>query len=78
MYMIETILSDKYMICAFTELTTDLKTRVINPGLHVMDNKAPAALKMAMTTMYNCFHLVPPSNNMTNNAERAIQTFKNH
>ena len=32
--------SDKDMIQDFTEFTTDLKIRVINPGFHFMDNEA--------------------------------------
>ena len=43
-----------------------------------MDNEASTALKMTMTTMGIKYQLVPPSNNRANNAERAIQTFKNH
>ena len=43
-----------------------------------MDNEASIALKMTMTTMGIKYQLVPPSNNRANNAERAIQTFKNH
>ena len=37
--------SDKQMIQAFTELTTDLKSRITNPGFHFMDNKVSTALK---------------------------------
>ena len=32
--------SDKEIIRAFTELTTDLKSRKINPGLHLMENES--------------------------------------
>ena len=70
--------SDKEMIRAFTELTTDFKSRGINPGLHFMDNEASTDLKMAMTTMDIKYQLVTPSNHKANNAERAIQTFKNN
>ena len=31
-------ISDKDMIHDFTELITDLKIRVIDPGLHIMNN----------------------------------------
>ena len=37
--------SDKDMIRAFTELTTELKSRGINPGFHMMDNMASALVK---------------------------------
>ena len=43
--------SNKEMIRYFSELTTDLKSCKINPGLHFMDNEAPTALKMTMTIM---------------------------
>ena len=43
-----------------------------------MDNEASNALKMTMTSMNIKYQLVPPSNNRVKNAERTIQTFKNH
>ena len=70
--------SDKEMIQAFTELTEDLKTREINPGFYLMDNEASTALKTKMTTMNIKYQLFPQSNHRANNAEIAIQTFKNH
>ena len=70
--------SDKEMIRDFISLTEDLKSQVIHPGFHFVDNKASTALKLTMTTMNIKYQLVPPSNHRANNAERAIQTFKNH
>ena len=43
-----------------------------------MDNEVSTALKLTMTTMNLKYQLVPPSNHRANNAERVIQTFKNH
>ena len=43
-----------------------------------MDNEASTALKMRMTTMDIKYQLAPPINHRGDNAERAIQTFKNH
>ena len=43
-----------------------------------MDNEVSYALNLTMNTMNLKYQLVPPSNNIANNAERAIQTFKNH
>ena len=40
----------------FTEFTTYLKSRVINPGFHFMENEALTALKMSI---YNHEHQVP-------------------
>ena len=70
-------ISDKEMIRSFTYLTEDLKRRGINPGFYFMDNEASAALNMTMTSMNITYQLVPPSNHKANNAERAIQNFKN-
>ena len=55
-----------------------LKSQGIHPGFHFMDNKASTALNLAMTTINIKYQLVPTSNHRGNNAEREIQTFKNH
>ena len=70
--------SEKEMIRSFTSLTEDLKIRGIHPGFHFMDNEASTAIKLTMTTMDIKYQLVPPSNHRSKNAERGIQTFKNH
>ena len=70
--------SEKERIRAFTELTEDLNIRGIKPGFHFMDNDASAILKITMTTVDIKYKLVPPSNHIANNAERSIQTFRNH
>ena len=70
--------SDKGIIIAFTFLTEDFKSWGIHPGFHFMYNKAYTALKLIMTTKNLKYQLVPPSNHRENNAERLIQTFKNH
>ena len=59
---------EKETIRYFTELTTYLKIRRINPVLHFMDNKASSALKMAMTTVDINYKLFNPSNHRANNA----------
>ena len=66
------------MIQAFRELTEDFKNRGITPVFHLMDNESYTDLNMTMNSMNIKYHLVPPSNHRENNAERAIQTFKNH
>ena len=68
--------SDKVIIHAFSELTTDLKTSGFNQIFHVIDNKASTALKNTMTTMDINYQLVPPGNHGANNKERYIQTQK--
>ena len=69
---------DKEMIRVFRYLTEYLKIQRIHPGFHFMDNEASTALKLTMTTINIKYQLVPPSNHRAINAERAIQTFKNH
>ena len=69
---------DKEVIRAFTSLTEDLKSQVIYPGFHFMDNKASTALNLTMTTMKIKYQLFRPSNHREKNVERAIKTFKNH
>ena len=69
---------DTEMIKYFTPLTEDLKIWWINPGFHLMENEASTALKMTMTSMKTKYQLVTPSNHRAKNADRAIQTFKNH
>ena len=69
---------EREMISAFTYLTEDFKSRGIHPGFHLMENEASTALNMTMTTMNIKYQLVPTSNQRANNAERGIQTFKNH
>ena len=71
-------IGDKDMIQDFTDLTEDLKSCGIKPGFHLMDNEASTALNITMNNMNINYQLVPPSNHKSNNAERAIQTFKNH
>ena len=43
-----------------------------------MDKEVSTALKLTRTTMNLKYQLVPPSNHISNNAERVIQTFKNY
>ena len=68
----------KEIILDFIELTTDLKTRRINPGFHFMENEESTDLKMTITTMNIKYQLVPPINHRVNNSKRSIDTFKNH
>ena len=71
-------ISDKEIIRPVTDLTKDLRRCGINPGFHFMDDEASKSLKKKMTSMKIKYQFVPPSNHRSNNAERAIQNFKNH
>ena len=71
-------ISDKEIIIAFKELIEDFKIRVINPGLHFIDNASSKAFKMTITTMEIKYQLFSPSNNREKNVEKTIQIIKNH
>ena len=60
--------SGKEMICAFTYLATDLKSRVFNSQYHSMDNEVSTTLKNKITTIYIKYQLFPPVNHIENNA----------
>ena len=47
------------MIQAFTELTKNFKSRIINPLLYLMENEASTAFKITITTMEIKYQLVP-------------------
>eukprot|EP00978_Attheya_sp_CCMP212_P013058 scaffold32606_cov75-Attheya_sp.AAC.1 len=70
--------SDSEMVRVFTELADYLTTRGFKPQYQVLDNEASKALKKAITGQNITYQLAPPGNHRQNNAERAIQTFKNH
>ena len=48
------------------------------PTLWVLDNEISGGLKRAFTRAETTYQLVPPHSHRRNQAERAIQTFKNH
>ena len=70
--------SENEMIRDFTSLTEDLKIRGFHPGFHFMDKEASTDLKLNMKTIHINHQLVPPINHRAKNADREIQTFKNH
>jgi len=70
--------SDSEMVKVFTELADYLTTRGFKPQYQVLDNEASKALKKAIVGQNITYQLAPPGNHRQNNAERAIQTFKNH
>ena len=55
-------ISNKETIRASTELRTGFKLCVINPGIHIMDNKASTSLKNAIITMDIKYQLFPQKN----------------
>ncbi len=58
---------------------TCLAARGLTVDLQILDNKASAAYKHAITVTWQAkFQFVPPDMHRRNQAERAIRTFKDH
>jgi hypothetical protein len=69
---------DKEMVRAFYFLIQYIILRGLKPLLQRLDNKASLALRNYLTKQGITYQLAPPHIHRRNNAERAIQTFKNH
>ena len=69
---------DKEMVRAFDLLIQSLIGRGLRPLLQRLDNEASLALRTYLTEQGIEYQLAPPHIHRRNNAERAIQTFKNH
>jgi hypothetical protein len=69
---------DKEMVRASDFLIQSLIFRGLKPHLQRLDNEASLALINYLTQQGITYQLAPPYIHRRNNAERAIQTFKNH
>jgi hypothetical protein len=69
---------DKEMFRAFDFLIQSLILRGLKPLLQRLDNEASLALRNYLTKQGITYQLTPPHIHRRDNAERAIQTFKNH
>jgi hypothetical protein len=69
---------DKEMVRAFDLLSQSPIIRGLKPSLQLLDNKASLALRNYLTKQGIDYQLAPPHIHRRNNAEREIQTFKNH
>jgi hypothetical protein len=69
---------DKDMVHAFELLINSLIIRGLKPSLQHLDNEASLALRNYLTKQGIDYQLAPPYIHGRNNAERAIQTFKNN
>jgi hypothetical protein len=69
---------DKDMIRAFDLLIQSLIIRGLKPHLQRLDNEASLALRNYLTKQGIDYKLAPPHIHRRNNADRGIQTFKNH
>jgi hypothetical protein len=69
---------DKEMVRAFDFLIQSLIIRGLKPHLQRLDNEESLALRNYLTKQGINYQLAPPHIHRRNNAERAIQTFKNH
>jgi hypothetical protein len=69
---------DKDMVRTFDLLIRSLITRGLKPSLQRLDNEASLALRNYLTKQGIDYQLALPYIHRRNNAERAIQTFKNY
>jgi hypothetical protein len=69
---------DKDMMRAFDVLINFLIIRGLKPHFQRLDNEASLALINCLTKQGIHYQLTPPHIHQSKNAERAIQTFKNH
>jgi hypothetical protein len=71
--------SNRHRIAAYNTIMMRLAARGLFIDLQILDNKASAAYKEAITFKWNAtFQLAPPDMHHHNRAERAIRTFKDH
>jgi hypothetical protein len=63
---------------AFGVVFDEMTAKGFKPKLQTMNNEASAALKEFFTEKEMSYQLVPPHCHITNAAERAIRTFKEH
>jgi hypothetical protein len=71
--------SDCHCIAAYITIMMRLAARGLSVHLQILDNKASAAYKEAITFKWNAsFQLVSPVMHCRNQAEHAIRTFKDH
>jgi hypothetical protein len=69
---------NKEMVRAFDLLIQSWVIHGLKPSLQRLDNEAYLALINYLTKQGIDYQLAPPHIHRRNNAERAIQTFKNH
>jgi hypothetical protein len=69
---------DKEMARAFDILIQSLIIHGLKPFLQRLDNESSLAVRNYLTKQGLTYQLAPPHIHRRNNAERAIQTFKNH
>jgi hypothetical protein len=69
---------DKEMVRAFDLLIQSLIIHGLQPLLQLLENEASLALMNYLTKQGIDYQLAPPHIHRHNNAERAIQIFKNH
>jgi hypothetical protein len=69
---------DKDMVHAFDFPIQSLLIRVLKPSLQRLDNEASWGIRNYLTKKGIDYQLAPSHIHRRNNAERAIQTFKNH
>jgi hypothetical protein len=66
------------LVRGYNEMTEELRKAGIVPGLHRLDNETSTDLIKAIEERSTAYQIASPGDHCLNQAERAIQTFKNH
>ena len=69
---------DACIVTAYHDIYEYLESVIQNPTLNVTNNEASKAVQTYIKSKNVDWQLVEPDNHRVNDAERAIQTFKNH
>ena len=70
--------SDESMVKAFTDIYAHLKTKHLQPKLHVLDNKCSKAVQTFIKSNGTDIQIVEPHNHSENAAEPAVKAIKYH
>ena len=70
--------SDESMVKAFTDIYAYLKTKNLQPKLHVLDNECSKAVQTFIKSNGTDIQIVEPHNHSVNAAEPAVKAIKYH
>ena len=68
--------SDESMVKAFTDIYAYLKTKNLQPKLHVLDNECSKAVQTFIKSNGTNIQIVEPHNHSVNAAEPAVKAIK--
>ena len=70
--------SDESMVKTFTDIYAHLKTKNLQPKLHVLDNECSKAVQTFIKSNGTDIHIVEPYNHSVNTVEHAVKAIKYH